>query len=89
MTETIKYEILEALPAYGPMYIPVTENGEGFYSEGFPVRFYKPDGTSWVGNFAPGWTNLNIVYELKETNNLIVIAGGANIGKLSEFRGTV
>ena len=54
MTTEKQYEILEALPTYGPMYIPVTENDEAFYSEGFPVRFYKSDGTNWVANFKPG-----------------------------------
>lgn len=67
---------MEALPTYGPMYIPVTENEETFYSEGFSVRFYKSDGTDWVANFKPGWTNLKIIYELKDTSNLLVIAGG-------------
>jgi len=76
LTETKKYEILEALPTYGPMYIPVTENEEAFYSEGFAVRFYKLDGTNWVANFKPGWTDLKIIYELKDTSNLLVIACG-------------
>ena len=76
LTETKKYEILEALPTYGPMYIPVTENEEAFYSEGFAVRFYKLDGTNWVANFKPGWTDLKIIYELKDTSNLLIIACG-------------
>jgi hypothetical protein len=76
LTEKKKYEILEALPTYGPMYIPVTENDEAFYSEGFPVRFYKSDGTNWVANFKPGWTDLKVIYELKDTPNLLVIACG-------------
>ena len=58
------------------MYIPVTENDETFYSEGFPVRFYKSDKTDWVANFKPGWTNLKVIYELKDTSNLLVIACG-------------
>lgn len=58
------------------MYIPVTENDETFYSEGFPVRFYKSDGTDWVANFKPGWTDLKILYELQDTSNLLVIACG-------------
>lgn len=71
-----RYEVLESLPHYGQMYIPVTDNGEPFYSEGFPVRFYKSDGTTWVGNFRPGWTGLNKVYDFSEHNKTIVIAGG-------------
>jgi hypothetical protein len=76
VTEGKRFEILESLPTYGPMYIPVTENGEPYYSQGFPVRFYKSDGTNWVANFRPGWTGLNMVYDFPEHNKIIVIAGG-------------
>lgn len=76
MTPSKKYEILDALPTYGPMYIPIAENGEQFYSEGFVVRFYKKDGSEWVANFQPGWTSLKAVYELENTSNLLVIALG-------------
>ena len=77
MTDPIRrYEILKSLPAYGPMYIPVSESGELNYSEGFPVRFYKSDGTNWVANFKTGWTELAEVFELKDTFNLLVIAYG-------------
>lgn len=38
--------------------------------------FYRPDGTEWVGNFQPGWTNLRQVIEFESTSNLLVIAGG-------------
>ncbi len=71
-----RYEILNGLPAYGPMYVSVTENGESFYSEGFPVRFYKTDGTEWIANFRPGWTDLKQVIEFKNTQNLLVLACG-------------
>ncbi len=67
---------MEALPTSGPMYIPVTENDGAFYSEGFPVRFYKSDGTDWVANFKPGWTDLKVICELKDTTHILVIAGG-------------
>ena len=76
LTDTKKYEILEALPTYGPMYIPVTENDETFYSEGFPVRFYKSDGTDWVANFKPGWTDLKEIIEFENSEKLLVIACG-------------
>ena len=58
------------------MYIPVTENDEPFYSEGFAVRFQRTDGTEWVANFQPGWTDLKTIIELTETTNLLVIAFG-------------
>jgi hypothetical protein len=64
------------LPTYGPMYVPVTDSGKPFYSEGFAVRFYKTDGTEWVANFEPGCTDLKEVVELEKTKNLLVVACG-------------
>jgi hypothetical protein len=58
------------------MYIAVTRNGEPFYSEGFAVRFHKTDGTQWVANFQPGWTDFKTIIELKDTSDLLVIASG-------------
>lgn len=58
------------------MYVPVTDKGEPFYSEGFAVRFYKTDGTEWVANFQPGWTDLKQIIEFDKTQNLLVIACG-------------
>lgn len=71
-----KYQILNSLPPYGPMYISISENGQDFYSEGFVVRFYKDDGTDWVANFQEGWTDLKEIVNLKKTQNLLVIAKG-------------
>ena len=71
-----RYEILTSLPAYGAMYIPVTGDGRPCYSEGFPVRFYKTDGTTWIANFRLGWTQLKQVIELEKTSDVIVVAGG-------------
>jgi hypothetical protein len=76
MPTTKRYEILDGLPGYGPMYISISESGEPFYSEGFVVRFYKDNGTDWVANFKPGWTKLKQVIELKNSTNLLVIALG-------------
>ena len=76
LTERKRYEILESLPTYGPMYIPVSDNDKPFYSEGFVVRFYRTDETEWVANFLPGWTNLKVIIELTDTTNLLVIACG-------------
>ena len=74
MNEMKRFEILEALPTYGPMYISVTETGEPFYSDGVAIRFYKSDGTSWVANFQPGCTDLIEVHEFKDEERLLVIA---------------
>lgn len=76
MSANKRYEILDGLPTYGPMYIPISESGEAFYSEGFPVRFYKDDGTDWVANFKPGWTRLKQVIEFENSPNLLIIALG-------------
>lgn len=76
MTTKKVYEVLASLPVYGPMYVSVTESGEPFYSEGFPVRFYKNDGTGWVANFQPGWTDFAEIIELEKIQNLLVIARG-------------
>lgn len=76
MTIAGRYEILASLPAYGPMYVPVTDNGEPFYSEGFPVCFCRTDGTKWVANFKPGWTDLKQIIEFEHSQNLLVIACG-------------
>lgn len=71
-----RYEILHALPSYGPMYIPISADGKPFYSEGFVVRFFKTDGEEWVANFKTGWTSLNKVIEFENSKQLLVIAGG-------------
>jgi len=71
-----RYEILKGLPAYGPMYIPVSDNEEPFYSEGYVVKFKKPDGEEWVANFRPGWTNYNNIFDFPKHNIIVVFAGG-------------
>lgn len=71
-----QFEILKGLPPYGPMYIPINTDGEGFFSEGFVVKFYTKDGTNWVANFKPGWTNYYTVFDYPKFNIVIVIAGG-------------
>jgi hypothetical protein len=76
MEKQKSYEILESLPSSGPLYISVTENNENYVSEGFPVRFFRDNGTSWVANFKTGWTNFSQVYEIENQTHLVVIAGG-------------
>ncbi|UUV21131.1 hypothetical protein [Paenimyroides aestuarii] len=71
-----QFEVLKSLPAYGPMYIPINTDGEGFFSEGFVVKFYNKDGTNWIANFKPGWTNYYDVFDYPKFNIVIVIAGG-------------
>lgn len=75
-TDKRKFQILDALPAYGPMYIPVTEDGKPYYSEGFVVKFFKTNGDNWVANFQPGLKRFSEVFDFRNSNKLIVIAGG-------------
>lgn len=58
------------------MYISIPPDNYNLYSEGFVVRFYKKDGSEWVGNFQLGFTQLKKVTELEGSPNLLVIAGG-------------
>lgn len=37
MSDTNRYEILDSLPSYGPMYIPVSEYNKVYHSGGFVV----------------------------------------------------
>lgn len=69
-------EILKSLPVYGELYIPISEDNEPFYSEGFVVRFFKKDGKNWDANFKLGWTGFNAVYEFNNEDFILVIAGG-------------
>ncbi len=71
-----RFEILEGLPPYGPMYIPITIDDEPFVSEGYVVRFFKSDGTDWVANFKPGWTDYYGIFDYPDHDSTIVIAGG-------------
>jgi len=58
------------------MYTPVTEDGKPYYSEGFVVRFFKSNGENWVANFKPGFKSFSNVFDFRDSENLIVIAGG-------------
>jgi hypothetical protein len=70
------FDILDSLPTYGEMYLPISEDNIPFYSEGFVVRFYKSDGSDWVANFQLGWTGFNCVHEFESKTDILVIAGG-------------
>ena len=75
-----RYEILQGLPPYGPMYISINQDeltSKESYSEGFVVRFFRSDGNSWVANFSTGTTDFNAVFDFPKTDTTIVIAGGA------------
>ena len=71
-----RFEILNSLPTYGPMYISITENGGEYYQEGFVVRFYKDDKTDWVANFKPGINEFNKIFDFPLKNRIVIFAGG-------------
>jgi hypothetical protein len=76
LNESDKYEVLEHLPPYGTMYIPISDNGIDDYSEGFVVKFKKSDGKDWIANFKKGSTDFNNVFAFKDSILIVVIAGG-------------
>jgi hypothetical protein len=76
MQNSKRYEVLDALPTYGEMYVPVSHNGELFSYEGYVVRFYRSDGSEWVANFKGGLDGLTGVYELQDKNKFAVFASG-------------
>jgi len=71
-----RYEVLDGLPTYGEMAIPITYNDELFVSEGYVVKFYKNDGTDWIANFQLGWTDTSKVISSNKSNIIFVVAGG-------------
>jgi hypothetical protein len=71
-----RYEILDALPPYGQMAIPMVADGEVFVSEGYVIKFYKDDGDFWIGNFPKGMTNLFDVKSYQNSPLILVISGG-------------
>lgn len=76
MTVHKRYKILNGLPPYGPMYVPITGSEEPFYSEGYVVKFRKRDGEEWVANFSSGWTDYYKIFDFPEHNMVVVFAGG-------------
>ena len=76
MTTEKPYEILNGLPPYGPMYIPISAGKEPFHSEGYVLKFKKTDGEEWVANFKPCWTDFNKVFFFPEHKIVVVFAGG-------------
>ena len=55
------------------MYVPVSDNGRQFYSQGFVVRFFKSDGNDWVANFELGLGGLSGVYDLPDKQDTVAV----------------
>ncbi len=72
-----RYEKLDGLPAYGPMYKSFPNSGKNIYSEGFVVRFFREDGTDWVANFAKGYypkdDPTDQIIEIPNTKYLLIL----------------
>lgn len=75
MTADVRWEILNGLPAYGPMAEPFTATGKGTHSEGLVVKF-KNSTESWVGNFQRGFSSLDKVLQHPNGHLVVVVAGG-------------
>ncbi len=71
-----RHEVLDGLPATGPMYIPVSEDGKPFYHEGFVVRFLPDRNEPWVANFRSGLSSYYGTFEFADQPRVLVIAGG-------------
>jgi hypothetical protein len=90
------FEILAGLPGEGPMSLSFSATGQGRHREGFVVKFMPINGASWVGNFQPGLTKFNSVFEQEGGNTHLVISGGqayvvrtATGELLAEFGGSI
>jgi hypothetical protein len=64
------------LPPYGPMFTPIGTGYENPYSEGSVVRFSKSDGSTWIANFATGYSGFSFVSHFVKTGFVVVIAKG-------------
>jgi hypothetical protein len=71
-----RYEVLDGLPAYGDMAVPIVSDDEVYVSEGYVVKFYKDDGSTWIANFPQGLSSLSFVKEIPNNNSILVVAGG-------------
>ena len=71
-----QYEVLDGLPTYGAMAVPITHNNELFVSEGYVVKFFRDNGTEWIANFQLGCTDTSHVIWNDNTKVIVVIAGG-------------
>ncbi len=75
MATSVNWEILDGLPAYGPVAEAFSATGLGKHSEGLVVRVHSSSGP-WIGNFQRGLSSLDHVLEHPDGRHLLVIAGG-------------
>jgi hypothetical protein len=70
------YRQLPGLPAYGPVALAFPASWGRLGREGMVVEFARPDGKSWVGNFAPGFEGLSTVLPHPDGRRVLVFARG-------------
>jgi len=75
MTTKTAFEILSGFPQSNEEVLHF--GGQEHFSEGYLVRFWLPAGTSWVGNFKRGYTELTGVFTLSGSAELLVFAAGS------------
>lgn len=76
MNSSANYEILAGLPGEGPLPLSFSATGQGRHREGYVVKFEPSDDVCWVGNFQPGLTKFDSVFEQDGGNTHLVISGG-------------
>jgi hypothetical protein len=71
-----EFEILNGLPAYGPLPLQFSSTGQGTHREGLVVKFRPTQAEEWVGNFQPGLTSFHKVLAHPNQNYFVVVSGG-------------
>src|SRR5690348_2002419 len=72
----VRWEILKGLPGEGPIPKHFHLGRPTPWAQGVVVRFWKQDGTEWVGNFQGRTFGVDDVLLWPEAKAVAVIAGG-------------
>lgn len=73
-SQIVRWEILNGLPGEGPIPKHFHLGHPTPWAEGFVVRFWKADGSEWVGNFQGGGFGHTELVAWPEANAIVVIA---------------
>lgn len=76
VSRIVQWETLPGLPGEGPMPVHFHVSHPTPWREGFVVRFWKYDGSQWVGNFQSGRSKCCKVALWPEAESVAVVAGG-------------
>lgn len=84
------------MPAYGPLAVAFPNSGYQAHREGVVVEFTDREGDRWIGNFQPGLSGFNCLFDTLDADRAIVVAGGAGYlvdlqsrRAILEFGGTI